>query len=381
MRRVLAAITLVLLLALSTAALGLDADRTVADDFDSGGYSGSSGSHPWDSAWTEVGESDGPDRGSVAVSSSGCSGDCLQIAALLGVTELGVYRKVDTSDADGAELRYELDFPGGLLVSGQAKVAVSVDGGGWATLKTHNAGAEGTYTVGLPVGGMLRVRLLATGLALATSMSWDEIHIEISVPEATTTTTSTTPTTVSTTSSTTTPATTKTTPPTTTSTTSTTRPPHGPPTTTAPETTTTTRPRPTTTTTGPQRPSESTTTSTSTTTTTAPGPSSTTSSTTTTVPATTTTVGAPPDPPLPPSEPPSKTFGVVVDVEPGLAAGRLDLTAQRGFVVDYLLSAEDVGLDLLFNLAVGLVLAWLSTKGLERGEGVSPSDSAGAGVR
>jgi hypothetical protein len=57
---------------------------------------------------------------------------------------------------------------------------------------------------------------------------------------------------------------------------------------------------------------------------------------------------------------------VITGVEPGLAPEALKLSAQRGFVVDYLLSAEQISLDLIANLVVGLVLAWLSVKGLDR---------------
>jgi hypothetical protein len=57
---------------------------------------------------------------------------------------------------------------------------------------------------------------------------------------------------------------------------------------------------------------------------------------------------------------------VITGIEPGLTAPALDIAAQRGFVVDFLLSAEDIRLDLVANLVVGLVLAWLSVKSLDR---------------
>jgi hypothetical protein len=57
---------------------------------------------------------------------------------------------------------------------------------------------------------------------------------------------------------------------------------------------------------------------------------------------------------------------VITGIEPGLAAPAFDIAAQRGFVVDFVLSAEDIRLDLVANLVVGLVLAWLSVKSLDR---------------
>jgi len=364
MRRTSATLSLVLLL-LSLTALAGASTWTVADDFSSGGYSGSTGSQDWPGNWTEVGEADGAGQGNVQVTSSGCSGSCLRIAPLLTLAAVGAARQVDLSDATKAVLSYSIDFPSGLLVVGRAEVAARIDGGAWATLKSHAPGTEDPFDVALPVGGQVTIRLQAADVSLASEMMWDDIVIAYDVPDVTTTTASTTTTTTTTTA----PLPTLTVPTvtvptvtllttTTTATTSTT-----PSTTSTPSTTTTTSAttaRPPTTT----RP---------TTTTTAPGVTTTTptGAPTTTVPPTSTNQPPPtvPDDPaddLTASAPPSQTFGVITGIEPGLTAPALDIAAQRGFVVDFLLSAEDIRLDLVANLVVGLVLAWLSVKSLDR---------------
>jgi hypothetical protein len=351
MRRTSATLSLVLLL-LSLTALAGASTWTVADDFESDDYSGSTGTQDWAGNWTEVGEADGPEKGYVQVDSSGCSGSCLRIALPVTLNVVGATRRLDLSEATEADLSYALEFPPALAVV-YAEVAARIDGGNWNTLTRHEPGAEGVFHVPLPVGGQVTIRLQATSvLSVASEMMWDDIVIEYQVSGVTTTTTSTTTTiltlptlTVPTVTllTTTTTATTSTTTSTTTA---------APPTTTGPTTTTTT-------------PGVTTTSPTGGSTTTVP-PTSTSQPPTSTSQPPPTVPDDPADDSLTASAPPSQTFGVITGIEPGLAAPAFDIAAQRGFVVDFVLSAEDIRLDLVANLVVGLVLAWLSVKSLDR---------------
>jgi hypothetical protein len=367
MRRTGATLALVLLL-LSITALAGASTRTVADDFSSGGYSGSTGSQSWASNWTEVGEADGATKGNVRVTSSGCSGSCLRIALPITLNVVGATRRLDLSEATEANLSYALEFPPALAVV-YAEVAARIDGGNWNTLTRHEPGAEGVFHVPLPVGGQVTIRLQATSvLSVASEMMWDDVVIEFDVPDVTTTTLIAT---TITTTTTTTPLPTLTVP-------TVTVPTVTVPTVTAPTvtvltttttaTTSTPSTRATTTTTSATTARQPTTTR-PTTTTTARGDTTTTPTvapTTSTSQPPTTNPEDPADDPLTASAPPSQTFGVITGIEPGIAAPALDIAAQRGFVIDFVLSAEDIRLDLVANLVVGLVLAWLSVKSLDR---------------
>ncbi len=171
-----------------------------ADDFSSGGYHGSTGSETWTAPWTEIGESDGPNAGSVTVSDSDlCTLDpCLLVQGLVGVNNVGIARKIELAAGDSADLRYDIDFPGGVLVEGSALVQASADGGSWKTLATHSPGTAGTFRVSLPnASSTIDIRFVTSGLSLLGSMAIDSVVINVARP-ATTTTTSTTTTSSST---------------------------------------------------------------------------------------------------------------------------------------------------------------------------------------
>jgi hypothetical protein len=254
-RRALATLTALLLLALAPVALG--ASQNYKDKFDTGGYSGNDGSLKWSGPWKEVGENDGPESGAVRVEGSGCSGKCLTIYTGLLEVAAGAYRLADTEDFADAELSYWVAFETGLLGLATLTVEATSNGGGsWTTIQTIDSvlggGSKSVDVTGFR-GKEFGVRFTATG-ALDAKVLIDDVKVSGEVPPPSTTTTTTTTTTSSTTTTST----------TTTTTTLLTLPPLLDTTTTTSSTTTTTSPIATTTT---SEPTSTTTTSDSTTTT------------------------------------------------------------------------------------------------------------------
>ncbi|HEX2154636.1 MAG TPA: hypothetical protein VHL52_11730, partial [Acidimicrobiia bacterium] len=221
-----AAVALLTGILLGLASVAMALTESVADDFSSGGYSGSTGTADWASNWSEIGESDGAGAGSVRVKAdSDCAtGKCLVIEKLVGgLQNLGAGRTVSLAGATSATLSYDVVFPGGLLVDGVIQVKASVDGGGWISLRSHEGGTADRFAVALPLGDEVTISFVASNLSLATSAAIDDIEIEVKRPDPTTTTTSTTTTattttTIKTTTSTTAATTTSTSAPTTTTT-------------------------------------------------------------------------------------------------------------------------------------------------------------------
>lgn len=355
-----AAVTATLVLTASLAGVALAATETVADAFSGGGYGGSTGSMDWATHWEEVGESDGPGGGAVQVQTDGScsSGPCLTIEQLLGgLSSIGAMRSLDLSGADSASLTYHIDFPGGLLLNGRAVVDVRVGEGGWSSLKSHSAGSTGYHTVNLPVGDTVTIRFRAVDLAVTASMGFDDVEVEVTLPDPTTTTT-TSSTTMTTSSSTTTAhtatTTTTTTDPTISSAPSTTEQGDGP-------ATSPTAPAPV----DRDRPSAD--------------PDS---------PTTTAEPSAGSGPPsFPPSEagedhadpaqrpttmaatdvpgPESQTDAVVTDLDPGLGSSPMGgPEAQGDLLVVFGLAVEDIVFDILASAVLGLVLAWASLRRL-----------------
>lgn len=358
-----AAITAGLVFVAGLTGVALAAAETVADNFSSGGYGGSTGTMEWAGKWVEVGESDGPESGAVQVQTDGkcASGQCLTINQVLGgLSSIGAMRSLDLSEATSASLTYHIDFPGGLLLDGTAVVEARAGGGGWSQLRSHNAGTAETFTADLPVGHIVDIRFRAADLALTASMGFDDLSVEVDLPEPTTTTTSTTSPTSS--SSTTASPTTTTT---STTATSTTAPPATP--TTAPNTTeqgddvpTSAAPpagEPTTTVAQDLVPDDP-----DTTTTTASGEDD--DATVPTAPSTTIPYTTTPEPENP-SELGSASDAVVTDLDPGFRSDRVGgLGAQQDLLVVFGRAVEDIVLDLLASAVLGLVLAWVSLRRL-----------------
>lgn len=373
-----AVITVGLVLVAGLTGVALAAAETVADDFGSGGYGGSTGTMEWTGNWVEVGESNGPGSGAVQVQADGncASGQCLTISQLLGLSSIGAMRSLDLSEATSASLTYHVGFPGGLLLDGSAVVEARADGGAWNQLRSHDAGTDDSFTADLPVGHSVGIRLRAADLALTASMAFDDVSVEVHLLEPTTTSSTTTSTTAlsitpptipevsitpptiptvtlletSTTTLPTTPATTLLTTPTTTgqgddppvsgdeptTTLGGHRPPDDPGT-----TTTSSQPSgdgaPTTTTPGSGRDEDATTAPPSTRTT-SPG------------------LGATSE---------SGSASVVTDFDPGLRSESVGgLGAQENLLVVFGHAVEDIALDLLASAVLGLVLAWASLRRL-----------------
>lgn len=351
------------LLAVGTALPAWAETRTYADDFSSGGYSGSSGSTGWETSWVETGESNGPGSGSIQVRSHDvCEDDeCLVIQPLVGTGLLAAQRRVPMTGVAAATVLWHIDFPGGLLVLGSAVVEASADGGSWQRLRSHGPGSEGSYSAGLPAATeYVDIRIRPSGLSVGAVFGFDSVVVEATMAATTTTTTTSTTTTSTTTTS---------------STTTTTRPGITIPPITIPPiltTTTSTTTSTTTTTTIPDEDDRSTTTTTTTddrprtTTTTTTRPSDEdepdTPTTTTTAPAGDDTPGGAEPPP-----PPSETFGVVTRLDPGVGnIAVIDLAGQDRLLVRFLRATEDISFDILLNVALGILLAWASTTKMPR---------------
>lgn len=350
--------TATLVLGLVTATVAPAAAGTVAaqDDFDGGTYGGGTG---WQGPWSEIGESDGPETGSVQVGSDGtcAGGECLVLANLVAIGDIGAIgaqRRLDLTDATEAHIDYHLETQG--LVSGLEVEAWN--GRSWQAV----GGNQGE----LPVGTVVTIRVRASGLSALSAAGFDNAVVTITSTDPTTTTTTTTTSLVTITSIPI-PTVTVTTPPLTPSTLTTTSSTIGG------DTTTTDVPRRT-----ADTPSEND--DERTTTTTRPGDVEGETSTTSDLPEdtdgsrTTTTVTPPNDPPVsaidePGGRPPSPTSGVVTDVDPGLTPrlgrGEHPDRAQTGLLVRFRILAESIDLDLLSNAALGVVLAAVSFKGLD----------------
>lgn len=362
MSRLMAGPVLVILTVIALTMPVLASGYSYADDFSSGGYQGSTGSKAWTAPWTEVGESDGPKSGSVTVSDSKlCTlNPCLVVQGLLGVGNAGVTRRIELSAGNSADLRYDIDFPGGVLVEGSALVQASADGGSWQTLAAYSPGTAGTFRVSLPAASStIDIRFVTSGLSLMGSMAIDSVLVNVATS---TTTTSNATTTSSSTSltlvATTLPSTTLTLPTTslalftTTTTGSSTT---SPPTTTGSSGSSTTSSRAGTTTTATASPRGD-------------GGSSTTTSTTIRRETGSGPTVAPPIDRSGPPPPPSSSSGVVTRLDPGLRAGELGLgiQAQEDLAVRFVRASEHLGFDILANLFLGMFLAWASVSQLER---------------
>jgi len=138
---------------------------TLADDFASGGYAGTSGGVAWASAWTEIGEGDGAASGNVTVAALGGS-QSLRVEN----GNLGAWRGADLSAFTSATLevdyrRDSLDKP-----SEQVTVEVSPNGGGSWTQVAALAGAATdpdwltlSVDVSAYLGADTRVRFVSSG--------------------------------------------------------------------------------------------------------------------------------------------------------------------------------------------------------------------------
>ena len=193
MRRRVLGLSLVALLCVTLTIPAFASSRDYADDFSSGGYSGSTGSTEWATPWSDHNDTGGASSGSVTVSnSSTChTNPCLVIAPLLGGIQAGAQRRVDMTNSSGATLKYRVDFPGGFLISGTLVVEARADGGAWTTLKTHGKGTDSGFEVNLPDATEyvdIRFRT-GTSLSLASVAGFDDIEVNVDILETTTTTT------------------------------------------------------------------------------------------------------------------------------------------------------------------------------------------------
>jgi hypothetical protein len=350
MRRLLSIGLAVAVLSLALAASGTGYEN-YKDKFTSIGWDGSDGSLPWSGPWSEIGDDGDAMQGNVQVVSSGncASGNCMRIAGLTLLTDIGAERTADTSILEEVSLSYDLKNVVTGINLGLTQLLVQVRGDeGWATVDAYDLGSDfsGYYTHDDLDGfgsESFGIRFVVSGLAMASEVYIDNIEVKgTPVEDSTTTTTTTTETT------------------TTVATTTTTKPP----------TTTTTKP-PSTTTTEPATSPPTTTATTSTTTADRDGgPTSngTESSTTTTVPVTAEGPGSgsPPDG----SGIRAAARGLQASFQGDLFGdGRTVSVSGVDLQADYNMAVEVIEASWAWMVILGLLIAWSIVSGLDRRRG------------
>ena len=105
-------------------------DETVADDFATYDFTGSTGTLPWAGPWTEVGEADGPSAGSVQViDEPHCETDpCLNLGRAVG-PDAAVERQADLSGYVAGTLEYDYKVHRHDAGAGTATLEISPNGG------------------------------------------------------------------------------------------------------------------------------------------------------------------------------------------------------------------------------------------------------------
>lgn len=118
----------------------------VSDNFETGGFSGNSGTTNWTGSWTEVNEYDGAAAGALYVGDYVVSNGAYALQVRTGTswggqTAKSIYRQANLTGAPSATLTY--NWKVGAAGGGSVGVYVSSDGGtSWALKKTHNLAAN-----------------------------------------------------------------------------------------------------------------------------------------------------------------------------------------------------------------------------------------------
>lgn len=180
---------------------------TVADNFSSSGYNGSSGSAPWATPWIEQGDDGSPSGGYFQVlSHAACSGPCLWVDGGPDLQNRSVVRTADLEGATSATFtfsyrRVSSSAPQG---NGKLEVAVSALGASWKpllniSLKDVDAS---TQWVNVSITGWISagtsVRFLGRVGGDTVDLVIDNVSIEAVYPGSPTTTTTSTTTTTTT---------------------------------------------------------------------------------------------------------------------------------------------------------------------------------------
>ncbi|MDJ0740657.1 MAG: hypothetical protein QNJ91_13150 [Gammaproteobacteria bacterium] len=162
-----------------------------ADDFDSGGFVGNTGSLSWSTDWTEINESDGAGAGDIRVVSSG-GGHALRLSDNDGGGE-GVYRELDLSgQPPGSVIVLGFDYRRVGLDSTTDYVAVAVSSNGgrsWRELDrfigpgTDSGFQSETYDISRYAGSNTRIRFLTSSrLGNSDYVYIDNVDIGIRTP-------------------------------------------------------------------------------------------------------------------------------------------------------------------------------------------------------
>lgn len=171
--------------------------ETYEDHFDSASFSGNDGTLDWSGPWVEQGENDGPDRGAIAVTGSGCSGQCLQMKGGL-LTGPAVRRTADLSAFVDARLEFELELEPFLVSTGLLFVEVREGGSAWKTVADYVLLTESNRThsesidISKHLGHDFEVRFRLTQIVGGDLARIDDVKIVGTVQVTTTSTTTTT---------------------------------------------------------------------------------------------------------------------------------------------------------------------------------------------
>jgi hypothetical protein len=171
-----------------TAGGGGSCKVTFADDFESGGYAGSSGTGGWATNWLEVNEADGAAGGDERIVTSTVSGLRAQVKNQGSGAGEGLQREVDLSAYTSATLRLTHERSGLDDVNDYATLAISSNGGASWTELDRFAGPASVSTPQLSyhnitsyIGPNTRIRVLTSPtMGNADIVFFDDVVIEAS---------------------------------------------------------------------------------------------------------------------------------------------------------------------------------------------------------
>jgi hypothetical protein len=161
---------------------------TFADDFESGGYAGSSGTGTWATNWLEVNEADGPTGGDERIVTSTVSGLRAQVKNQGSGAGEGLQREVNLSAYTSATLRLTHERSGLDDATDYATLALSRDGGASWTEIDRFAGPASVSTPQVSfhnitsyIGPNTRIRVLTSPtMGNADIVFFDDVVIEAS---------------------------------------------------------------------------------------------------------------------------------------------------------------------------------------------------------
>ncbi len=168
------------------------AAENAADDFETGDYTGGTGSIAWNGDWQEFGESDGPNAGDFRVLANALctTGQCLQIREDRAQSRQ-IMRQVDLSGAVSASLSFSYRWRQvGSPTSGSVTLEASGDGGASFTpvkvytFNTSTAPLVDTVDISDFIGATTQIRFSTSDTAYNTTLYVDDLDIVTSCTAA-----------------------------------------------------------------------------------------------------------------------------------------------------------------------------------------------------